>query len=277
MDELKTYAKNTWCPGCGNFGIINAFKKSVRKLEENGIERDKIFIAAGIGCSAKIFDYLNLSGFYSLHGRSMATIQGIKLANPDIKVVTFAGDGGVWGEGLAHMVFAAKRNADITVIVHDNAVYGLTTGQFTPTSEKGFKGRSTPRGSVEEPLNPLTLMLESGATFVARGYSGKIDNLAESMYQAIQHEGFSLVEVLQPCVSFNDTYEKYNSLVEELDTIPKTKEESYAVARRFDKLPVGKIYQIKKPAYHKELYGDWNPVTKRMNREQRLEKIKEII
>ena len=159
MDDLTTYAENTWCPGCGNFGIFNAFKKAVRKLEVNGVGKEKIIISAGIGCHAKIFDYLNLSGLYSLHGRSMATVQGIKLANPDLKVVAFAGDGDAIGEGIAHMIFAAKRNADITVIVHDNGVYGLTTGQYTPTSEKGFRGRSTPRGNIEEPLNPLTLML----------------------------------------------------------------------------------------------------------------------
>ena len=179
MDDLTTYAENTWCPGCGNFGIFNAFKKAVRKLEEKGIERDSIIISAGIGCHAKIFDYLKLSGFYSIHGRAMATVQGIKLANPDLRVVAFAGDGDALGEGISHMIFAAKRNADITVIVHDNGVYGLTTGQYTPTSEKGFKSPSTPRGNVEEPLNPLTLMLEAGATFVARGYSGKVDHLAD--------------------------------------------------------------------------------------------------
>lgn len=277
MDDLTTYAENTWCSGCGNFGIFNAFKRAVRRLEEMGTTRDKIMISAGIGCHAKIFDYLNLSGLYSIHGRSMATVQGMKLANPDLKVVAFTGDGDAFGEGIAHLIFAAKRNADITVIVHDNGVYGLTTGQYTPTSEKGFKGRSTPKGSVEEPINPLALMLEAGATFVARGYSGKIQNLSEIIVDAVEHEGFSFIDVLQPCVSFNNTYKKYNSLVEILEEIPVSFEEAFSTAKRADKLPIGIIYKVEKKAFHKELYDDWNPVKKRLNREERRLKIADLL
>lgn len=277
MDDLKTYAANTWCPGCGDFGILTAFKRAVRNLEEKGVSRENIMISAGIGCAAKIFDYLNLSGFYSLHGRSMATVQGIKIANPSLKVVTFAGDGDAFGEGLAHMIFAAKRNADITVIVHNNGVYGLTTGQFTPTSTKGYKGRSTPQGSIEEPLNTISLFLESGATYVARGYSGKLDNLASIIEGAILHEGFSLVEVLQPCVSFNDTYELYNSMVEEIESVPESFNDALELSRRRDKLPLGLIYMVNKPVYHKELLGEWNPVENKMSREERIRKIDEIL
>lgn len=277
MDDLKTYAENTWCPGCGNFGILTAVKKAVKKLEEKGIPREQIVISAGIGCHGKIFDYIKLSGLYSIHGRSMATIQGMKIANPDLKVIAFAGDGDAFGEGISHMIFAAKRNADITVIVHDNGVYGLTTGQYTPTSEKGFKGRSTPRGSIEEPLNPLSLMLEAGATFVARGYPLKLDNLTDIIIQAVEHEGFSFVDVLQPCVSFNDTYNKYNALVEVLDTTHEKLEEALAIARKQDKLLVGVIYKIKKPVFHRELYQDWNPVLKRLLKEERIERVKKLI
>ncbi len=277
MDDLKTYAENTWCPGCGNFGILGAFKKAVRKLESKGMERKNIVISAGIGCHAKIFDYLKLSGLYSIHGRSMATVQGMKIANPDLKVVAFAGDGDAFGEGIAHMIFAAKRNADITVILHDNGVYGLTTGQYTPTSEKGFKGPSTPKGSVEEPLNPLSLMLESGATFVARGYPVKLDHLADIIVRAIEHEGFSFVDVLQPCVSFYNTYKKYNAMVEILDQVPSDYEEAMAVAKRSDKLPLGIIYGIQKPTFHRELYGDFNPILKRMSQEKRREKISDLL
>lgn len=277
MDDLATYAENTWCPGCGNFGLLGAFKKTVRTLEEKGVKRERIVISAGIGCHGKIFDYLKLSGLYSIHGRSMATVQGMKIANPDLKPITFVGDGDAFGEGIAHMIFAAKRNADITVIMHDNAVYGLTTGQFTPVSEKGFKGPSTPRGSIEEPLNPLALMLESGATFVARGYPVKLKHLAEVMVQAVEHEGFSFVDVLQPCVSFNNTYQKYNSLVEIMDHLPESYEEAMSVAKRSDKFPIGIIYQKKKPVFHQALYGDWNPVTKRVSRKQRIETIEAIL
>jgi 2-oxoglutarate ferredoxin oxidoreductase subunit beta len=276
-DDLATYATNTWCKGCGNFAILNAFKKAVRNLESGGLSREKIMISSGIGCHAKIFDYLKLNGLYSIHGRSMTTIQGMKLANPDLRVITFAGDGDAYGEGLAHMIFAAKRNADITVIVHDNAVYGLTTGQFTPTSQKGYKGRSTPRGSVEEPINPLVLMLEAGATYVARGYSGKLQNLTNIIENGIKHEGFSIIEVLQPCVSFNNTYKLYNSIVEELGETPKTLQSALELARKTDKLPIGLFYEVKKPAYHSEVFGDWNPVTKKLTKEQRREQVKLLV
>jgi len=277
MGDLGTYAENTWCPGCGNFGILNAFKKAVLNLEERGVKRENIVISAGIGCSAKIFDYLNLSGVYGLHGRDLATLEGIKWANPDLKCVTFSGDGNAMGEGLAHLIFAAKRNADVTIIMHHNGVYALTTGQFTPITKKGWKGPSTPRGSVEEPLNALAIMLETGATFISRGYSAKIPHLTDLIVQAIEHEGFSFIEVLQPCVSWNNTYKLYNEIVEVLDHEPKTYEEALQIAKKRDTLPIGIIYRTKKPVFHKELYGEGNPTKKRLNRENRLNKIKTIL
>ena len=277
MDNLTTYAENTWCPGCGNFGIFNAFKKAVKILEKSGIGQDRIIISGGIGCHGKIFDYLNLSGFYSIHGRAIATVQGMKIANPELKVVAFVGDGDALGEGISHLIFAAKRNANITVIMHDNGVYGLTTGQYTPTSAKGFKGPSTPYGSIEEPLNPLSLMLEAGSTFVARGYSGKLDHLANLMAEAMLHEGFAFVDVLQPCVSYNDTYEKYNQLVEILDHVSGEYSEAIALAKKTDRLPLGILYRVRKPTFHKELYGDWNPILNRLSRKERAERILRLV
>ncbi|MDY6864805.1 MAG: thiamine pyrophosphate-dependent enzyme [Halobacteriota archaeon] len=277
MDDLTTYAENTWCPGCSNFGIFNAFKDAVKELETRGISREKVIIAAGIGNHAKIFDYLKLSGFYSLHGRSMATAQGIKIANPDLKVVTFAGDGDAYGEGMAHMIFAAKRNIDITVIVHNNGVYALTTGQTTPVSKKGTRGPSTPHGSVESPLNPLALMLEAGATFIARGYPAKLDQLTEIMVSAVEHEGFSIVEVLQPCVSFNNTYALYNEATEVLKKTPKSYDEAMRVIKAEDKIPIGVLYQVTRPTYHRELYGDLNPAQERLSKENRRERISQLL
>ncbi|MFX0063233.1 MAG: thiamine pyrophosphate-dependent enzyme [Candidatus Hermodarchaeota archaeon] len=277
LRDLRTYAEGTWCRGCGNFGILAAFKRAVSKLEERGIKRNNIIITAGIGCHGKIWDYLNLSGFYSLHGRAMSTAHGIKLGNPDLNVVTFAGDGDSIGEGIAHMIFSAKRNADITVITHDNGVYGLTTGQFTPRSDKGFRGPSTPRGNIEEPLNPLSLMLEAGATFVGRGYSGKLNELVDLFVEAIEHEGFAFVDVLQPCVSYNDTYAKYNELVEVLEGTPSTYEEAMAIAKRQDKLFVGKIYQTQRPVFYKQLYGDWNPALQSMPEKERKANIMKLL
>ena len=276
MTDLTTYAENTWCPGCGNFGILNAFRKAVSRLEAEGIPRSRLFISAGIGCHAKIFDYLALNGLYSIHGREMATVQGVKLANPDLMVVAFGGDGDAFGEGIAHLLFAAKRNADMTLIVHDNGVYGLTTGQYTPTSPKGFRGPSTPKGSVEEPIEPLTLMLVAGATFVARGYSGRIEALADVMVRAVRHRGFSFIDVLQPCVTFNDTYKKYNALVEPVQHDPADFNAALTAARRTDRLPIGVFYEANEPVFHQELLGEHNPTQQRLARAERLERVGHI-
>jgi 2-oxoglutarate ferredoxin oxidoreductase subunit beta len=276
-DDLTTSAQITWCPGCGNFGIFNAFKRAVGMLEKNGIGRESIFIVAGIGQHAKIFDYVNLSGFYGLHGRSMATAQGIKLANPDLKVVDFVGDGDALGEGLEHLLFAAKRNADITVVMHDNGTYALTTGQRSPLSERGYRGPSTPRGSEEEPFNPLTLLMEAGATFLARAYSGKVDHLAEMMVQAVLHQGFSFLDVLQPCVTFNDKYKLYNEKVKIMKSTPRDYDQALALARTRDNLPIGIFYQTQKTPHHVALYGDHHPLKKRLSRDQRIERMEKLL
>jgi 2-oxoglutarate ferredoxin oxidoreductase subunit beta len=277
-DSFTTPAENTWCPGCGNFGILNAVKKAVKTLEGHGTKRDKLIISSGIGCHGKIFDYLNLSGLYSIHGRSMATVQGIKLANPELKLIDFVGDGDAFGEGISHILFAAKRNADITVIAHDNGTYALTTGQFSPTSARGFKGPSTPSGAIEDPLNPISLLMEVGATFVARGYAGKIDHLADLIVKAVEHEGFSFIDVLQPSVVFHDTYKEYNERVEILEKTPGSYDEAIRLAKQKEgKLPIGIFYQTSKPVFHKELYGDWNPVKNHLNKKEREEKIRKYL
>jgi 2-oxoglutarate/2-oxoacid ferredoxin oxidoreductase subunit beta len=277
MDNLATYAENTWCPGCGNFGILKAFKKAVNRLEGDGLKRRDLVIVAGIGQHGKIFDYLALSGFYSLHGRSVATAQGMKLGNPRLKVVAFAGDGDAYGEGIAHLLFAAKRNADITVVVHNNGTYGLTTGQATPTSVKGFRGPSTPTGTVEEPFNPLVLTLAAGATFVARGYPMKLDHLADLFFRAVKHEGFALVDVLQPCVTFNNTYELYNNLVAELDAVPQTIEDSLGAARRTDRLLVGVMRDVASEPHHVRLLGGRRPAEERRTSAQRRAAIRKVL
>jgi len=276
VDDLATTAENTWCPGCGNFGILNALKKAVHRLEEKGVPRERLAHVTGIGCHAKIFDYMGLSGFAALHGRAVATAQGIQLANPALKVIASVGDGDTLGEGLEHVMFAAKRNSDITVMVHENGVYALTTGQVTPTSEKGFRGPSTPLGNPEEPFNPLVLMLEAGATFVARGYSMKLDHLADLIVRAVEHPGFSFIDILQPCVTFHNTYDPYNKSTELMEKIPGTFEEALAAARRKDRLPLGIFYETVKTPYHKELEGDRNPAAQRVSREERLEIVRKL-
>lgn len=277
MADLKTYAENTWCKGCGNFGILNAVQKAVGRLEELGTPRSELVITAGIGCHAKIFDYLSLSGVYGLHGRSLANAQGMKLANPDLKVLSFVGDGDCMGEGFAHVMFAAKRNADITVIMHNNGVYGLTTGQFTPTSAKGFRGRSTPHGSPEKPFNSLALLLEAGATYVARGYSGKIPDLIELIVGGVRHSGFAFIEVLQPCVTFNNTYDLYNEKTYEQGAPASDLETALQVARERDPWPVGLLYQANEQPFHKALLGDFNPVRDKLSREERLARVAKLL
>src|SRR5512136_1932130 len=199
---LITDAQNTWCPGCGNFSIQHTLKNVLADIEKEGQSLDNVVLVSGIGCHAKIADYLNINSFYSIHGRTLPVATGIKLANPRLKVICCAGDGDCYAEGLDHLIFAAKRNADITVIVHNNRVYGLTTGQYTPTSPLGFRGRSTPGGTTELPINPLELMLASGATFVARGYTRKMEQLRSLVTQGLLHRGFSFIDVLQICATY---------------------------------------------------------------------------
>ncbi|PIS39612.1 MAG: 2-oxoglutarate synthase, partial [Candidatus Nealsonbacteria bacterium CG08_land_8_20_14_0_20_38_20] len=161
-EDLATYCKITWCPGCTDFSILEALKRAVSTLVEKGIKKENIVFTTGIGCHGKTFDYLNLNSFYCLHGRSLPLSQGIKLANPDLKVLAIVGDGDMYNEGLSHLIHAAKRNSDITVLVYDNRNFALTVSQFTATSPKGFKGSSSPEGCLEEPFNPLELVLAAG-------------------------------------------------------------------------------------------------------------------
>ncbi len=276
-DDLTTYAECTWCPGCGNFGLFEAVKKAIRKLEKNGTPRENIVMVAGIGCGPKIFDYLAVSGIYALHGREVSTGQGIKIANPDLKVIVFGGDGGITGEGLEHLMFAAKRNIDITVLMHDNGVYGLTTGQFTPLSKKGFRGRSTPRGSIEEPFNPLTLTIEAGASYVARGFTVKMDHLADLIVGGVEHKGFAFVDALQPCHSFNNTYKLYSQITEIMEKVPKTRTEAILKATQKEKWPIGIFLKDDRPEYTNLLLEDSNPASKRMTRKDRLEAVRKLI
>lgn len=267
--DLRTEAEVTWCPGCGNFGVATALVRSVADLERRGVGRDDLFMCAGIGQHAKIFDYIDLSGFYSLHGRSMATAQGVKLANPALKVIDFVGDGDAMGEGLAHMMFAAKRNADITVVMHDNGIYALTTGQRAPTSAKGYRGPSTPRGSTEEPFNPMVLMLEAGATFVARSYSAATEELSGIIVEAVLHEGFSFVDLLQPCVTFNNTYERFNDELTPLPGTPETFDEALAAARAPAPLKTGIFYRADRETQERGLLEGRSPVGDRPGRADR--------
>jgi 2-oxoglutarate/2-oxoacid ferredoxin oxidoreductase subunit beta len=259
MTDLKTTAKNTWCPGCGNFAILNAAKSVISSLVEEGHPVENFVLVSGIGCHAKIADYISINSFYSIHGRVAPTASGIKIANPRLKVIGFAGDGDSYGEGLEHVLFAAKRNIDITMIFHNNGVYGLTTGQFSPTSPFGFKGKSTPGGSMEKPFNPLELMAASGATFVARAYSHGIELLKKVIREAILHEGFSAVDVLQVCVTYFNMYDYYNERVYEAtlhdpsDVIAAKEKMAEWDYKKDSKIPLGIFLKKEEPVFDKRL------------------------
>jgi 2-oxoglutarate/2-oxoacid ferredoxin oxidoreductase subunit beta len=220
--NLVTDAQNTWCPGCGNFTIQHTLKNILAGMEKDGKSLDNVVLVSGIGCHAKIADYLNINTFYSLHGRTIPVATGIKLANPDLTVICCCGDGDCYAEGLDHLIFAAKRNIDITVLVHDNRVYGLTTGQYTPTSPLGYKGKSTPLGTAEYPINPLELMLASGATYIARGYTRKMPQLETLVREGIAHRGFSFIDVLQICATFFPATDYYTPRVYDLVSHDRT-------------------------------------------------------
>lgn len=249
MINLATTAQNTWCTGCGNFAILSAIRSVLQSMSEDGFPLERVVLVSGIGCHAKIVDYLNVNSFYSLHGRVVPVAEAIKLSRPDVKVIGFSGDGDSYGEGMEHLIFAAKRNIDITMIIHDNRVYGLTMGQYTPTSPLGFKGRSTPFGTRELPINPLEVMMASGATFLGRGTSHGLELLKKLFKEAILHKGFSLVDVLQVCVTFDNLYEYYNKMAYELEGHDPS-DASAAMARirewnydRDSRIPLGVIYK----------------------------------
>lgn len=253
MRNLTTTKENSWCPGCGNFGIFNAVKRSIESLVEQGEPMENIVMSSGIGCHGKMFDYLNISGIFGLHGRAMAGASGIKIANPNLKVIVFGGDGDSMGEGLEHTLFAAKRNIDLTMILHNNGVYGLTTGQASPLSLTGYRGLSTPQGNLEAPFHTLGLIMEAGASFVARAYSARIPQLSEIITQAVLHKGFSFIEVLQPCVSYNNTYDLYNSKTKNLAGMPTSDEEAIRLAKDEEDIYLGVFRQEQRPVFDQEV------------------------
>jgi 2-oxoglutarate ferredoxin oxidoreductase subunit beta len=233
--QLITETQNTWCPGCGNFSIQHTLKNILTEMEQEGRSLDDVVLVSGIGCHAKIADYLNINSFYALHGRTIPVATGIKLGNPRLTVICCTGDGDSYAEGLDHLIFAAKRNIDITVIIHNNRVYGLTTGQYTPTSPLGFKGKSTPSGTTEYPFNPLELMLASGATYVARAYTKKMDLLKKLVLEGIAHRGFAFIDVLQICATFFPADDYYTPRVYELsDHDPANFESACMKSREWD-------------------------------------------
>lgn len=265
---IKDYQANaqqsTWCPGCGDFAVVRAMQRAVVSL---GLKPHQVVAVTGIGCSGKFNYYFGSYAFNSMHGRSLPVAQAIKIANKDLVVIAAGGDGDGYGIGVGHLVHACRRNIDITYIVMDNHIYGLTTGQTSPTSEKGFKTKTTPYGAAEYPIRPLPLALASGCGFVAQGFSGDARGLQAIFEAAIQHKGFALVNVFSPCVTFNkdQTYDFWRENLIDLSTKedydPTDRMQAYRVVTETDGLVTGIVFREERRDYQEELPNyDPNPL-----------------
>ena len=213
--EYKSDVKPTWCPGCGDFGVLNA---TYLALKEKQLNPKDVVCVSGIGCSSRFPFFVNTYGFHSLHGRVMPVVTGIKAANPNLTVLAFGGDGDGFAIGGGHFIHAVRRNLDVTYVIMDNSIYGLTKGQTSPTSNVNFVTKTTPQGSQDAPLNPLTLALTLGATFVARGFSGRPKDVTDLILQGMEHKGFAFIDVYSPCPTFNkvNTFKFYKEEVKEM-------------------------------------------------------------
>ena len=252
-DAFCTY-ETAWCPGCGNFTILECLKTA---LEDLGKEPSEILVAAGIGQAAKTPQYISANAFCGLHGRSLPAAAAAKIANERLTVIVDTGDGDSYGEGGNHFIHNIRRNVDITHFVHDNQIYGLTKGQASPTSVVGLVTGVQTDGNFNEPLNPMLLAIAAGAGFVARAFTGHREHLISVMKQAIAYEGYALVDILQPCVSFNktNTFAWYGKRVYELDEAYDSGDKATALQKALefgDKIPIGILYKTQKSAYHRK-------------------------
>ncbi len=252
IEDYRSDFASEWCPGCGNFGILEAMKTALAALN---LAPHQVLIVSGIGQAAKTPHFLRCNAFHGLHGRALPVATGAKLANHALTVLVNSGDGDCYGEGGNHFTHAIRRNLDVTLIVHDNRIYGLTKGQASPTSDLGMPTRIQPEGTVSESFNPLATALALGAGFVARGFSGDKEHLAALIAAGVRHKGFALIDVFQPCVSFNPihTHGWYKQRIFDLAAAGHdTGDWNAAMARsrqQGDKIPVGIFYQERKPTF----------------------------
>ena len=216
VKEFTSTIKPTWCPGCGNYGMTEALK---RALAEMGWEKHQFALVWGIGCHGNGADFYDVQGMHALHGRSLPPAAALRLTRPDLQVIVEMGDGDGYGLGMGHFVHALRRNHDMTIIAHNNQIYGLTAGQASPTTDHLMRSVSTPGGVLEEPVNPIGIALAEGATFIARGFAGDIPHLTELYVQALSHKGLALVDVFQPCVTWNhlNTFQWFRERVYKLE------------------------------------------------------------
>lgn len=255
ISKFKSKISPDWCPGCGDFGVLSALQKACASLN---IEPKDVLAVSGIGCSSNLPGFFGSYGMHTLHGRAVAVAEGAKLGNPDLTVVVTGGDGDGYGIGIGHFIHAMRRNINMTYIVMNNQIYGLTTGQCSPTTELHTQTKSTPEGSIEVPINPIQLALVSGATFVARGFSGSQDLLSDLMMKAIQHKGFSVVDVFSPCVTYNkkNTYPWFRERVYNLQEDHHDLSDWNGAMKRSQewdtRIATGIFYQTDQPIYEEQ-------------------------
>ena len=261
MSDLKIFNggdKSTWCPGCGDFGILMALKQALAGLD---LHPHEVLLVSGIGCGSKLPHYMRANGYNSIHGRALPVAQGIKLANHNLRVIAVTGDGDGYGIGMGHFIHAMRRNADLTHVVENNQVYGLTKGQYSPTSERGYISSFSPEGAIEFAINPIALALAAGATFVARASAADPKHMANVIAAAISHRGYSLVDCLQPCVTYNkvNTYDWYRArtykLEEEDGYNPSDRDQAWKKAQEWgERIPIGVIYEnTDRPTYEEQV------------------------
>ena len=246
VKDFKGKVDPDWCPGCGDFGILTALKQA---LVELGLRPEEVMVISGIGCSSNLPGYVSTYGMHTLHGRAVAVATGAQLANHDLKIIITGGDGDGYGIGGNHFLHSMRRNVDLTYIVMNNQIYGLTTGQISPTSTKGMKTKSTPIGSVENPIFPVSLAIAAGATYVARGYTGQVKHLVDLIKGGIQHKGFALIDAFSPCVTFNldNTHEFFKHRTKKLEDMGHDPTDFAAAIQKSyewgDEIPIGLFWK----------------------------------
>ncbi|MBM7650084.1 2-oxoglutarate ferredoxin oxidoreductase subunit beta [Bacillus ectoiniformans] len=257
--DFRNNVKPNWCPGCGDFSVQAAIQRAAANA---GLSPEKLAVISGIGCSGRISGYINSYGLHGIHGRALPIAQGVKMANKDLTVIASGGDGDGFAIGMGHTIHAMRRNIDLTYIVMDNQIYGLTKGQTSPRSAAGFVTKSTPKGAIEGALSPMELAITSGATFVAQSFSTDLKELTAIIEAGIQHKGFSIINVFSPCVTYNkvNTYDWFKENLTKLADVEgydsTSRESAMSTLMKHDSLVTGIIYQDKeKPSYQQLVYG----------------------
>ena len=255
--DFRNNVKPNWCPGCGDFSVQAAIQKATANV---GLEPEEVAIITGIGCSGRLSGYVNSYGMHGIHGRSLPLAQGVKMANKDLTVIASGGDGDGYAIGMGHTIHALRRNMNMTYIVMDNQIYGLTKGQTSPSSAPGFVTKSTPKGNIEQNVAPLELALSSGATFIAQGFSSDIKALTKMIEDAINHDGFSFVNVFSPCVTYNkvNTYDWFKENLTDIEDIEDYDMSSKSIATQkvleYNSLIKGIVYQdTETPSYESQI------------------------